>query len=733
MLRKSLLTISLLILLGIEVKAQVEVPVTKSPAADSIRKISMPQVDVIGSKDRLSRIPGSASILMKSNIDRIASVSGNEVLRTVSGLHVVDEEGLGLRANIGIRGLDPDRSRTVLMLEDGVPVALAPYGEPEMYFTPAMDRMSGMEVLKGSGSILYGPQTFGGVINYQTANPPATPSFNALVRGGQEGFFTGRFSYGTTVGNTGFIASYLRKQGNNVGLVDFGIHDMNAKIKLVFGSRSVAGVKLGLYDEASNATYVGLTQPMFDSGRHDFTQLAPDDRLAIRRYSGSVNHHFFFSDNLQLKTTAFAYTTKRDWSRQDFTYTPSPNTTYVRTVGDASTPGGAIYFLDRTGNRNRAFEVYGIEPRLSANFNVGSIRNELDAGFRYLHERANEQRIDGNTSRPTTGTLREDEIRTGRALSAYVQNRLFLTERVTITPGVRLENFRYERDILRLNNANVVVAQNDHLTEIIPGAGLNMVIGYGASLFAGVHRGFGPPRVKDAISSGGVSEQLDAELSWNYEAGARFAHRNGLNAEFTVFFMDFSNQIIPVSESSGGLGQTGASGLINGGETLHRGAELSISGNLREITSSNLGLNLSLSATFSDATFSSDRYVANGDRTVNVKGNTLPYAPRLMLSSTVEWIEDGKFTIGLTGNYVDSQYGDVLNTVQGSLNGRSGEIPSWHTVDANVTVPLRPVDGLRFNAGVKNIFDNRYMVSRRPQGIRVGLPRFVTAGFELAI
>jgi Fe(3+) dicitrate transport protein len=713
--------------------AQNRVPTHTSSLPDSIRKISMPQVDVIGSIDRLSRIPGSAYIIQKADIERISAVSGNEVIRKVAGLHVVDEEGVGLRVNIGIRGLDPDRSRTVLMLEDGVPVALAPYGEPEMYYTPSIDRMSGLEILKGSGSILYGPQTFGGVINYQTANPPATPSFNALVRGGQGGFFTGRFSYGTTAGNTGFVASYLRKQGNNVGLIDYGIHDINAKIKMVFGSRSVVGVKLGLYDEASNATYVGLTQPMYDSGLYDFAQLAPDDNLAIRRYSGSVNHHYFFTDNLQLKTTAFAYTTTRDWSRQDFTYSPSQNATYVRTVGDTGIPGGAIYFLDRTGNRNRTFEVYGFEPRLSANFDAGNIRNELDAGLRYLFERAIEQRIDGNTSRPTSGTLREDEIRTGRAFSAYVQNRVYLTDRVTITPGVRLENFQYERDILRLNNANVAVVSNDHLTEIIPGAGFNMAFSSGSSLFAGVHRGFGPPRVKDAISNGGESEQLDAELSWNYEAGARFATPIGLNAEITLYYMDFSNQIIPVSESSGGLGQPGASGLINGGETAHRGVELTISGNLGEMTSTKLGLNFSMSATVSDATFSNDRFVAKNGGTVNIRGNTLPYAPGIMLNSTVEWIDERKFSIGISGTYVGRQYGDVLNTIEGSLDGRNGEIPTWHTFDINTSVPILFAKGLRFNASVKNIFDSRHIVNRRPQGIRVGLPRFFTAGFELSI
>ncbi|HRG65031.1 MAG TPA: TonB-dependent receptor plug domain-containing protein, partial [Saprospiraceae bacterium] len=106
------------------------------------------EVLILGKSDRLfGKIPGSASFIPTKEMQRINALSGNEVLRRSPGVHVSDEEGLGLRANIGIRGLDPDRSRTLLVMEDGVPVALAPYGEPEMYYTPPIDRMSGIELL----------------------------------------------------------------------------------------------------------------------------------------------------------------------------------------------------------------------------------------------------------------------------------------------------------------------------------------------------------------------------------------------------------------------------------------------------------------------------------------------------------------------------------------------------------------------------------------------------------
>jgi Fe(3+) dicitrate transport protein len=695
-------------------------------APDSIRTSDMPQIEVVGQQDRFLRLPGSAAVLNNASIRLAFPVSGNEVLRKVSGLHIVDEEGIGMRANIGIRGLDPDRSRTVLVLEDGVPVALAPYGEPELYYSPAIDRMSGVEVLKGSGSILFGPQTIGGVINYLTANPPPVPTTEASLRGGQNGFFVGRVSHGTTFGNTGYQVSLLRKSGDEVGILDYAITDVNAKFKHVLAPNSVLGVKVGLYDESSNSTYVGITQPMFDSGLYDYTHPAPDDQLAIRRYSVSATHDYFFSPSIRLRTTAYGYTTNRNWSRQDFRTSFRPTDTYDRIVGD-------LHFFNRTGNRNRSFEVLGIEPRLSVDATLFGFRNEVDLGVRYLYERAFEKRIDGTMVRPTSGNLREDEIRTGYANSGYLQSKIHLTEALSVTPGIRFEQFEYERDILRLANAEVNLTTTDVTSSFIPGIGVNQRLTASSSVFAGVHRGFAPPRVKDAISNTGVSEELDAELSWNYEIGYRGMPLKGWMLETTFFYMDFENQVIPVSESSGGTGQTGASGLTNGGETRHIGVEGSVSGEWASLAGTDLGLGLDAQVTFTKASFSSDRFVEDGAQTVNVKGNTLPYAPELLVHSTVHLLLPAGLRASVTATYTGLQYGDVLNRSVPTADGQEGRMAAFTVVDANLIWSIPKVDHIYASVAVKNITNERYIVSRRPQGIRLGLPRFISVGLEFKL
>jgi Fe(3+) dicitrate transport protein len=709
---------------------------------DTLKTYEMPQVTILSQRDGIfGNIPGSASFIGLRELRTLAPVSGNEVFRRVPGLHVVDEEGVGLRANIGIRGLDPDRSRSVHILEDGIPVALNPYGEPELYYTPPIDRMSGVEILKGSGQILYGPQTIGGVINYITADPPSSPAGTIRLRAGQGGYFTGMMGYGTTFGNTGIQVNYLRKQASNMAGNAFNINDVNAKLKLQLSPVSRLGIKLGFYDETSNATYIGITQSMYNmGGSQDFVRIAPDDNLDVRRYSASITHEYNLSENVTLKTTGFGYTTTRNWQRQDFTYNtfnsegilnPKPATWTGVTWGDESVPGGALYMRNSTGNRNRQFEVAGIEPRINAKYALGNINNELDAGARFMYERAFEQLTLGQKKDAASGNLVEDEIRTGLAGSVYAQNRFDLTRRFSVTAGARLEYFDYERNILRRRFNNIArdtnIVSNNNLYKLIPGAGFNYTVNNSTSVFGGIHRGFAPPRVKDAITGSGEVINLDAELSWNSEVGVRSVLGKGINFEATVFRMNFSNQIIPVSVSSGGTG----AGLVNGGRTLHQGAEFGLNVDFGKLIESAYSLRFDVNSTFVDARFTDDRFVSPGANrdAVNIIGNRTPYAPAVLLSSSFTF--EAPFGLGfrLTGTHTGRQFGDPLNTVAPSNNGRIGEIAAFTILDATAMYRLANT-GLDFNFSVKNMTNERYIASRRPEGIRVGMPRFISAGVE---
>lgn len=705
-------------------------PVTDSKitAKDTLQiKFDFPQIDIIGNKPELiNRVPGSASIVTISSLKGLKPLTGNEMFREVSGINVVDEEGAGLRANIGMRGLDPDRSRTILMMEDGVPVALAPYGEPEMYYTPAIERMESVEVLKGSGSILYGPQTIGGVINYITTDPPIGSEFNINLIGGDYGYLSGKLGYGTTIDNTGFYVSVFHKQADKIGVTNFNVSDITAKVKFQTGENSYLGLKFSVYDEISNSTYVGLTQPMYDNEEY-YTIIAPNDQLDIRRYSASLTYDYFFSSNAFLRTTVYGYTTNRNWLRQDFSRSPASNGTGV-VFGDTTVADGAIYMRNSTGNRNRQFEVAGIEPRITYNYSLGNLKNELEGGLRLHYERAFEQRIDGETADAKSGDLRDDEIRTGYAGSIFAQNRIYISNNFTVIPGLRLEQFNYERDIYRIAYTDTSISNNDNTFAAIPGIGFNYNLNNNYSVFAGVHRGYAPPRIKDAITSGGEALHLDAELSWNYELGLRAQLSSFLYLEMTGFLLDFSNQIIPVSESSGGSG----TGLVNGGETLHRGIEGSLRFDINKIFKGEYQLSFITTITYNDAFYSNDRFITVDNASVNIKNNKLPYAPGFTLSGRLFLNLNSGFGLQLAANYVATQFTDELNTTEPSADGQSGVIPAYLVTDVTGSYNIPQLKSSIF-LSVKNLFDERYIASKRPQGIKVGIPRMITAGLDISL
>jgi Fe(3+) dicitrate transport protein len=692
-------------------------------------------IEVIGSRaDALARFAGSASMVSEKQLRSQQPFSANEALRTLPGVSVQEEEGAGLRANIGIRGMDPDRSRTLLVLEDGLPVTLAPYGEPEAYYSPPIERMSRLEVIKGSGSILFGPQTVGGVVNYVTADAPIVPAGHVMLqRGGGETSLI-RAGYGGTWQNTRAMFSGFRKTAGDLAGLEMDVFDLTGKFGVRAG-RNDFGFKVGVYSEESNSTYVGLTDSIFRAAPH--THPAPDDRLRLRRYSISATHERALGTASGIRTSAYAYTTERDWQRQDFTYSPS---------------GNAIVFQNSTGNRDRSFEVAGIEPRVNAIWSLGGFSNAFEGGVRAHVERARDQMILGSTGTSRTGAIRDDEERTGIAFAGFVQNRIFLGNSLQVTPGLRWESLDYERNILRTRvrrtqpdgsttrlPEDVDIRTSDSVSELIPGIAAAWNPSELFTVFAGAHRGFAPPRTKDALVyedatipvdaqvPSPVSLQLDAERSTNVEFGARVTPFGWLTLETTVFRLDFSNQIIEPSLSAGSAAQAE---LANQGRTMHQGIEAAIAVDVGRLAGASYSLVLSANHTAVDAVFAGERLVENtaGD-IVNIEGNRLPYSANHRSHAAVEFDHPIGLGLRVDGLFVGEQFSDLFETREGSLNGRVGAIPAHRVFDvaAQYRLPL----GATLMASVKNVTGETYIASRRPQGIKPGLPRLAQVGLRL--
>jgi Fe(3+) dicitrate transport protein len=690
-----------------------------------------PEVRVIGDKaDALQKIPGSGTLVTTKEIERAEPATVSEMLRRVPGLTATQEEGGGLRMDVGIHGLDPGRSRRVLILEDGVPVAVNLYAEPDIYYTPMMERMRGIEVVKGSGNILFGPQTIGGVINFLTMMPPEHRHEAAEV---DVGYWAGDtcssglcllgykpMGYASVLASHGdapsehlrYLVQVVHKDSDGVQAQAFHMTDVLGKVVFDTSEKGEATLKLGFHDDETLSDDNGLTLGMYQQAPRQPTR-SPADHADQQRYDVALTHQQRFDENTKLTTIAYANHTQRIWNRQDYDRnTPGaallPIDQYDHVVGDTGLTGGAIYFRTTDTILDRHYEVAGVEPRLEWRTATGEIEHTLNAGARLLYESAHYEQRSGGSPTSQAGTL--DYVFDHRtwAVAAYAEDRLQPREWLLVTPGVRFEDAYFGSNVTRQGGLDSSQPAYGQATGLVPGIG--MVAGTPkANVYGGIHVGWAPPRITSPISpkAGTDVAQLSAESSINYELGTRLAYKRLARVEGTAYLIDFDNQVV---SSSGALSTSGVTQLTNGGATRHMGVEGAATFGLGEALKLNpTVVELGLRYTLARAVFDGGPW----------SGHWLPYAPAALFVGTVDVEHPSGIGGQVAWTYVGEQFTDAENTLTVDATGRVGKIPAYQTVDVALRYKHAP-SGLTFKLAVKNAMNETFIYALRPDGIRVG-------------
>lgn len=694
-----------------------------------------------GTVESLTETPGSIERIDARTLEHSRVFNFSEALRKFAGVNVRDEEGFGLRPNIGIRGTNPTRSTKVLLLEDGVPLSYAPYGDNSSYYHPPVERYESIEVLKGSGQIAYGPQTIAGLVNYITPNPPDRPTFDLKAEGGSRSYFNGGGGFGGTFGRLGAILNFTHKRGEGSREnTSFKLYDVSKKAVLQINANNVLTGKVTYFREDSNLTYTGATEAEFRADPRG--NIFKNDFFYGRRLGFSLQHAAVFTSNVSLTTNFYSNHFSRDWWRQTSNSTERPFRLFRpadpnNLISDRDCL--SLADLDTTcGNRGnlRDYLTLGVEPRLSISFDVGELRNALNIGFRIHLE--NQDRISRYGDQPTSrdGVLAENNERRAIVYSGFIQHR-FVFRHLAVTPGVRLERIDYARTN-RLFAGGTGITGETRLTQVVPGVGLAYSGLKNTTFFAGIHRGFSPPRVEDVVTDAGGTRDLASELSWNYEAGVRMRPFTGLELSAAFFRNDYENQIVASSIASG-------TAFTNGGRTLQQGLEVSGQADTGAILRSPHNFYLRVAHTYLPvAEFRGERlssvtssttlnaYCAVPQRIAagacSISGNRLPYTPKTLFTSSLGYAHPTGIDAFIENVYISRQFADDLNAVNPTANGQLGVISSqtyW-----NATANYR-VEEWRatFFVTAKNIFDRTYIVDRG-RGILPSSPRMIITGVK---
>lgn len=710
--------------------------------------------DIVGSREGVLETAGSAHVVDGEDIYQSHVFTTNEALRKVPGVSVRDEEGLGIRPNIGIRGLNPTRSTKTLLLEDGLFLSYAPYGDNASYFHPSMDRFDHIEVMKGAEQILYGPQTISGTINYVTPDPPDTPGGFAALTGGNRDYFNGQVFYGGWFGNMGGFVDYVHKRGQGArDNTEHEIHDggIKAIYQLSPGSSLIA--KVSHYNEDSTVTYSGIT----DAERRNFgIRYNPfdNDKFDAERYGTSLRHRFDFSPDAGMTTSAYFNSFDRNWWRQASRTTDTQCGSGFR---DDRLNGVAVDpdSCDSIQGRLREYYSWGVDQRFDVRQKFSeNVRNEVKFGWRMHYENQDRIQINGlgPQDRPDfqtallSGLLVEDNTRKTDAKSFFIQNKLDLGP-FSITPALRYESIDNER----VNNLATATCEDgssgpcsgqSETSEVIPGITLAFAPSKTSSVFVGVHEGFAPSRVDDSITNAGGSIEVNSENSVNLEIGFKSDVMPGLKVDGTYFRNDFVNLV-----ASGSV--AGGDQPLAQGEALFEGFELSSRIDSSRLLATKWNLYAQAAWTWLWTAEQVDGFscvdplntacIANGGFIQGVTaGNRLPYAAEHLLTARLGYAT-GNFDANIEVVYVGDQFGDFLNLESGAdhpngpdstdaLSGQFGEIPSFTVVNLGMTYTFEQSDTDVFFT-VKNLFDEEYVVDRT-RGILPGAPRLIHVGLK---
>lgn len=666
--------------------------------------------------EQFESVAGALTVIDRDALAAMQPVTAKDVLRRAPGVHVIDEDALGLKLNISVRGLNARRSGRTLLLEDGVPIQAAPYADPSAHYVPPLGRIDLIELRKGSAQILYGPQSIGGVINFVTQDVPEAPEIDGSAALGERSYRSLHvgFGLGTEAGGFRVEASHIHGDG----IRDFHgtrVNEIAAKGRLDLGSAHRLTLKAAYYEEHSRLTEGGLDQARYDIS--PYYNPFRNDRFALDRVSAQVVHDWQMSGTLRLSTQFYYARTFRASYRQADTSTDAM-TANPATGCTGTARSDYERFAVFCGNkmRPRVFAFWGIEPRLEFGWSAFGVSSETIVGVRAHFERTNRKRYNGLTAdaRETSpGTLlRDDNEIDTNAYSFYLQNS-FRLGNVRITPGLRVEHIE---TVNRARTANfITVDRTAKSTEslVLPGVGLTWTPIPALTAFFGVHKGFAPPRPDRDFNPNSPFNAVRPERSTETEIGVRLNPRSGITLDATLFEMDLSDLIVEGPLVGGRSGT-----FVNAGRARHRGIEMAASGKTGRFQ-----FGLSYSYLF-EARFLTDVEEA----TSGVRGNRIPYAPEHLFDAHIGYAHPSGLAAEFGINHVGEQFANASNTRIATADGLSGTIParSIARVSVNYRVPRSHV---QFFAAIENLFDKIYLAGR-VDGLFAGPQRQMVVGIR---
>nr|WP_240543458.1 TonB-dependent receptor [Spirosoma foliorum] len=680
--------------------------------SDSLRSHTLNAVTVKGARsivvETLPEIHGTylmggkrSEVIRLSEIDaNVAEKNPRQIFARIPGVFVYDMDGTGNQVNISTRGLDPHRSWENNIRQNGVITNSDMYGYPASHYSPPMESMERIEFVRGMGSLQYGAQ-FGGMLNYITKKADTTRrfGFETINSVGSYGLRSTYNAIGGRIGKWTYYAYYYRRHSDGYR------QNSNSDSQAQFGSLQFQASKsVGISAELGRSTYTyHIPGPLTDA------MFAQDPRQSSRSrnyfnpdiYIPSLKLNWKISDRTSVLWTNSAVLGARNSVQLDA----------LATVLDTINRATGQYRARQVDIDN--FNSYTTEARILHRYKLGGIGGALAAGVQLMSTDLHRRQLGvGTTASDFDLTLtapfkRDLHFRT-KNFAAFAENHFYLTDRLTVSPGIRVESGTTEMrgTISYYDNATLPRDISHHFALL--GINGQYKLSNEVKLYGGWAQAYRPVVFKDIIPAS-VYERIDNNLKDAYGYNAEFGLEGrwqGLHVNVTVFDLLYRNRLGTVLLTNPDGDGVNYILRTNIGDSRSTGVEALLETQL--FRSEKLLISGFTSTAFNNARYINGR-VSTGTENRNVTGNQVESAPRWTSRNGLT-ARYGTASLTIQYSYVAQTFSDALNTAVPSANGAVGPVPAYSLVDLNGTWRIKRL--LTIRGSINNLLNQQYFTKR---------------------
>ncbi len=674
-------------------------------------QLSYPQSDWLKSVSGSAIYDGKKSELIQLDevVGNKSANLGRQMYARVPGLNIWESDGAGVQLGIGGRGLNPNRTSNFNVRQNGYDISADALGYPESYYTPPVQALRRIEIVRGAAGLQYGTQ-FGGLLNFVFKEGPKDEKLdvNLINTAGSFGFYNSFNSVGGTVGKVNYYSFYQYKRSEG-WRPNSGLEQHTAYGSVTYNFTPFSKLKL----EHTHMNYLAK-QP---GGLTD-NQFRQDPRQSNRTRN-------WFTVGWDLSAAELDIQLKPGIKLNNRTFFLNANRYALGNLGRIDRP-------DDMDSRDLLMDEYmnwGNETRLLWHYDLLSSKSVLLVGNRIYFGNTRRVQGDGDEGGKPNFKLNNPEdlgdskfLFPGQNMSLFAENIFNLSEHLSVTPGVRFEYIVTKADGYYVDRrtdlaGNIVFESQVFEEKVNPRSlllgGIGVSYKYTPALefygnFSQNFRGINFNDIRVDNPSLQVDSLISDERGYNVDLGMRGSRPGIYRFDFSGFYLSYDDRIgsvlrsAPDSRFNNLIERTFryrtniADAAIYGFEFFGEINWLGVWSKPNELTQLKTFLNLSVI---------SSRYLSNQDN--SVEGNFVELVPPVNLRTGITY-QNREFAVSYLLSFVEEHYSDATNA-ETSPTSVEGIIPSYFVMDLSLSYAWK---WMSYEAGVNNLANEMYFTRR---------------------